>query len=29
MTVNVPEFVETGERIRVNPRDRVYIERVK
>lgn len=29
MTVNVPEFVETGERIRVNPRERSYIERVK
>ena len=29
VTVNVPEFVETGERIRVNPRENAYIERVK
>jgi len=29
VTVNVPEFVETGERVRVNPRERAYIERVK
>ncbi len=29
VTVNVPEFVENGEWIRVNPRDRAYIERVK
>ena len=29
VTVNVPEFVETGERVRVNPRERAYIARVK
>jgi elongation factor P len=29
VTINVPDFVETGERIRVNPRERAYIERVK
>jgi elongation factor P len=29
VTVNVPEFVEQGERVRVNPREREYIERVK
>ncbi|HET9064804.1 MAG TPA: elongation factor P [Gemmatimonadales bacterium] len=29
VTVNVPEFVESGERIRVNPRERLYMERVK
>jgi elongation factor P len=29
VTIQVPEFVETGERVRVNPRDRSYIERVK
>ncbi len=29
VTVQVPEFIETGERVRVNPRERAYIERVK
>jgi len=29
VTINVPEFVEQGERVRVNPRERAYIERVK
>ncbi len=29
VTINVPEFVEAGERVRVNPRERAYIERVK
>lgn len=29
VTIQVPEFVETGERVRVNPRERSYIERVK
>ncbi len=29
MTINVPDFVGQGERIRVNPRERAYIERVK
>jgi len=29
VTVNVPEFVEQGEWVRINPRDRAYIERVK
>lgn len=28
-TIQVPEFVEQGERVRVNPRDKTYIERVK
>lgn len=29
VTIQVPEFVETGERVRVNPRERAYLERVK
>ena len=29
VTINVPEFGEQGERVRVNPRERAYIERVK
>ncbi|MFZ5625274.1 MAG: elongation factor P [Gemmatimonadota bacterium] len=29
VTVQVPEFVQTGERIRVNPREGVYLERAK
>lgn len=29
VTVQVPEFIEAGERVRVNPRERAYIERVK
>jgi elongation factor P len=29
MTVQVPEFVNQGERIRVNPREGVYLERAK
>ncbi|MES2124677.1 MAG: elongation factor P [Gemmatimonadota bacterium] len=29
VTINVPEFVAQGERIRVNPAERAYIERVK
>ncbi|HEX3927865.1 MAG TPA: elongation factor P [Gemmatimonadales bacterium] len=29
VTIQVPEFVAQGERVRVNPRERVYIERVK
>jgi elongation factor P len=28
-TINVPEFVAQGERVRVNPREKTYIERVK
>ncbi len=29
VTINVPEFVGQGERVRVNPAERAYIERVK
>ncbi len=29
VTIQVPEFVENGEKVRVNPRERAYIERVK
>jgi elongation factor P len=29
VSIQVPEFVAQGERVRVNPRDKVYIERVK
>ena len=29
VTIQVPEFVAQGEKVRVNPRDGVYIERVK
>ncbi|HEY4101237.1 MAG TPA: elongation factor P [Gemmatimonadales bacterium] len=29
VTIQVPEFVAQGERVRVNPRERVYLERVK
>ena len=29
VTINVPEFVAQGERVRVNPTERAYIERVK
>lgn len=29
VTIQVPEFVATGETVRVNPRERAYIERVK
>lgn len=29
VTVNVPEFIGVGERVRVNPREHAYIERVK
>ncbi len=29
ITIQVPEFVSQGERVRVNPRERAYIERVK
>jgi elongation factor P len=29
VTINVPEFVAQGEKVRVNPREKVYIERVK
>lgn len=29
VTINVPEFVAQGERVRVNPREKIYIERVK
>jgi elongation factor P len=29
VTIQVPEFVAAGERVRVNPRERAYIERVK
>ena len=29
VTINVPEFVAQGERVRVNPAERAYIERVK
>ena len=29
VTINVPEFVGQGERVRVNPREREYIERVR
>ncbi|HEY4321555.1 MAG TPA: elongation factor P [Gemmatimonadales bacterium] len=29
VTIQVPDFVGQGERVRVNPRERIYIERVK
>ena len=29
VTIQVPEFVGQGEKVRVNPREKVYIERVK
>lgn len=29
VTINVPDFVAQGEKVRVNPREKVYIERVK
>jgi elongation factor P len=29
VTIQVPEFISEGERIRVNPRDGVYLERAK
>ncbi len=29
VTIQVPDFIGPGERVRVNPRDRAYIERVK
>ncbi len=29
VTIQVPEFVAQGERVRVNPREKVYVERVK
>jgi elongation factor P len=29
VTIQVPEFVEAGETVRVNPRERAYMERVK
>ncbi|HEY3933421.1 MAG TPA: elongation factor P [Gemmatimonadales bacterium] len=29
VTIQVPEFVAQGERVRVNPREKVYLERVK
>jgi elongation factor P len=29
VTINVPDFIGQGERVRVNPREKVYIERVK
>jgi elongation factor P len=29
VTINVPDFVAQGERVRVNPREKEYIERVK
>lgn len=29
VTIQVPEFIGPGERVRVNPRERAYIERVK
>ena len=29
VTIQVPDFVAQGERVRVNPRERAYIERVK
>jgi elongation factor P len=29
VTINVPEFVQTGERVRVNPATGEYIDRVK
>ena len=29
VTINVPDFVGQGERVRVNPREKIYIERVK
>ncbi|MGH7582371.1 MAG: elongation factor P [Gemmatimonadales bacterium] len=29
VTIQVPEFVAQGEKVRVNPREKVYIERVK
>ena len=29
VTIQVPEFISEGERVRVNPRDGVYLERAK
>jgi elongation factor P len=29
VSVNVPEFVQTGEKVRVNPNTGEYLERVK
>lgn len=29
VTIQVPEFVAQGERVRVNPREKIYMERVK
>ena len=29
MTVNVPEFVGTGEKVRVNPQTGEYVDRAK
>jgi elongation factor P len=29
VTIQVPEFIGEGERVRVNPRDGVYLERAK
>ena len=29
VTIQVPEFIDSGEKVRVNPRERAYIERVK
>jgi hypothetical protein len=29
MTIQVPEFVGEGDRVRVNPREGVYLERAK
>jgi elongation factor P len=29
VTIQVPEFISQGERVRVNPRERAYVERVK
>jgi elongation factor P len=29
VTVQVPEFISEGERVRINPREGVYLERAK
>jgi hypothetical protein len=29
VTIQVPEFINEGERVRVNPREGVYLERAK
>jgi len=29
VTIQVPEFINEGERVRVNPREGIYLERAK